>query len=186
MVTTGTRTSYVQFTIISLSKFVLIPPPPLELIRNPKLLIFEKNISDQDVCTPDLLYFQFFISENAYLTPIWCIFIWHYLFTSLINDSFSINHSKSFYSTDWFPTPLFIKIPVYQIWKTSGTPFINRIWRHMGLIPEKLFRKNYTQVCNQTWMFQTSTKNTKNTWNEPYKSNLKIGDTRVPIVLKGL
>ena len=53
--------------------FEIFPTPP-ELIRTPRLLIFKKKNSVQDVFTPGLLYFQFFPSKNAYLTPIWSIF----------------------------------------------------------------------------------------------------------------
>ena len=42
---------------------------PSDLIRIP-LTDFQEKGSDQDVFTPDLLYFQFFLSENAFLTPI--------------------------------------------------------------------------------------------------------------------
>ena len=44
--------------------------PPRSLLGPPRLLIFQKKVSDQDVFAIDLLYFQFFLSENAYLTPI--------------------------------------------------------------------------------------------------------------------
>ena len=54
-------------TFINFSKFFR---PPRSLLGPPRLLIFKKKISVQDVFTPDLLYFQFFPSENAYLTHI--------------------------------------------------------------------------------------------------------------------
>ena len=54
-------------TFINFSKFFR---PPRSLIGSPRLLIFKKKSSDQDVFTIDLLYLQFFLSENAYLTPI--------------------------------------------------------------------------------------------------------------------
>ena len=42
-----------------------------ELIKTPpRLFIFKKKNSDQDIFTPDLQYFQFFLSKYAYLTPI--------------------------------------------------------------------------------------------------------------------
>ena len=43
---------------------------PSELIRTPRLLIFKEIFSDQDNFTPDLLYLQYLLSKNAYLTPI--------------------------------------------------------------------------------------------------------------------
>ena len=44
--------------------------PPPELIKTPPLINIQEKISDQDVFTIDLLYFQFFLGKNAYLTPI--------------------------------------------------------------------------------------------------------------------
>ena len=35
-----------------------------------RLIMFKKKVSDQDVFTIDLLYFQLFLRENAYLTHI--------------------------------------------------------------------------------------------------------------------
>ena len=54
-------------TFIDFPKFFR---PPRSLLGPPRLLIFKKKISDQDVFTIDLLYFQFFLGKNAYLTPI--------------------------------------------------------------------------------------------------------------------
>ena len=59
--------------------------------------------------TIDLLYFQFFLSENAYLTLIWIIFTWYYSSIDLINDSFAVNQGKFFHFKGPFPAPLFIK-----------------------------------------------------------------------------
>ena len=36
----------------------------------PPLIDFQEKNSDQDVFTPEFLYFQFFLIRNAYLTPI--------------------------------------------------------------------------------------------------------------------
>ena len=54
---------------------------PRSLLGPPSL-----KMSDQDVFRLDLLFFQFFLIENAYLTPIWRIFTWHYSSIGLIND----------------------------------------------------------------------------------------------------
>ena len=48
----------------------IFPTPPRSLLGPPRLLIFQKKFSDQDIFTIDLLYFQFFLGKNAYLTPI--------------------------------------------------------------------------------------------------------------------
>ena len=77
---------------INFSKF--FRPPGA--YQDPPLISFQEKNSDQDVFAIDLLYFQFFLSENAYLTPIWSSFIRHYSSTSLINDIFVINQSKFF------------------------------------------------------------------------------------------
>ena len=64
-------------------------------------------------------YFSILLNKNAYLTPLWCIFVWYYS-SGLINDSFAIMQSK--FSTPQFLHP-FIEfsrnfcLPIYQIIK---------------------------------------------------------------------
>ena len=45
---------------------------------------------------PRLLYFQYFLSKNANLTLIWCIFAWYYSIIDLINESSAIIQDKYF------------------------------------------------------------------------------------------
>ena len=90
------------------------------------LIDFQDKNSDQDVFTPDLLYFQFFLRKNACLTPICSIFpdIIHLLALSMIVlleiiVNFSISKINS-------RTPCLSRPPFYWILKNSDPLFINR------------------------------------------------------------
>ena len=68
-------------------------------------MVFKTKIQIDDVFTPDLFYFQFYLSKNAYLTPIWWIFTKYDLFIHLITSSSAVIHSISLHYDDWFLTP---------------------------------------------------------------------------------
>ena len=78
------------------------------------LIDFQDKNSDQDLFTPDFLYFQFVLTENAYLTPIWSIFTWYDSSSGLANDSSAINQSKFFHfkSVDFWP-PCLLRPPSF-------------------------------------------------------------------------
>ena len=90
------------------------------------------------------LHFQHCLSNNAYLTPIWCIFARCYSFIGLINDSSAMIHSKSFYSNVLFltspPTRLSTLPPK---WRRTPPP--------IALILQKIPRLNLVRD-NCKWM----------------------------------
>ena len=59
-------------------------------------MIFKKKNSDQNIFTPDFLYFQFSLRENVYLTPIWSIFTRYDSSSGHIKDSSATNQSNFF------------------------------------------------------------------------------------------